>query len=180
MLHAVEHAVSAGVDLIQVREKHLTARQLCDLVAEVLGRTAGSETRVLVNDRADIAAAVGADGVHLTSTSMPPDAVRRAFGGGIIIGVSAHTSEELRIAAGCGADFAVFGPVFDKPGKAAGTGLDALEKACAEAGQMPVIGLGGINGENFASVTAAGAAGVAGIRAFHDPGFLQLAAGKLI
>jgi thiamine-phosphate pyrophosphorylase len=85
---------------------------LYELVLRAAKITRGSDTRLLVNDRADIARAAGADGVHLTSQSLPANVVRKMFGPEFVIGVSTHSFEEARAAQAAGADFVVFGPVF--------------------------------------------------------------------
>src|SRR5438128_10424827 len=111
-LHPVSAAVGAGIQLIQLREKHLTARVLFELTERVMEIVRGTSTRVLVNDRTDIAAGAGANGVHLTTRSLEADVVRRTFGPNILIGVSTHSHAEARRARDAGADFVVFGPVF--------------------------------------------------------------------
>src|SRR5215213_3988547 len=115
LLRLTAAAVAARIPLIQLREKNLSARMLYELATNAARLTRGSDTRLLVNDRADIARAAGADGVHLTTRSLEAAVVRRAFGEDFLIGVSAHSLEEARAARDGGADFAVFGPVFDTP-----------------------------------------------------------------
>ncbi|MBP6004143.1 MAG: thiamine phosphate synthase [Pyrinomonadaceae bacterium] len=168
ILSAVRRAVDCGVSLVQLREKRLTAKQLFELATEASKLTRGNETRLLVNDRADIAVAAGADGVHLTSTSLPAGLIRRAFGDDLFIGVSTHTVDEVAIAKQDGADFAVFGPVFAVPEKSAPVGIEALRSACDRAGDFPVLALGGIDLVNYRSALDAGAAGIAAIRLFGD------------
>ena len=175
----VQAAVHARIDLIQIREKQLSARTLHYLAIRAVEITRGSVTRLLVNDRADIALASGADGVHLTSTSLDATVVRRTFGSDLLIGVSTHSLEEAAAARRGGADFAVFGPVFQTPGKPPPVGLDSLRAVCEELTPFPVIALGGIDAENAETAIAAGAAGVAGIRSFNDPRNLSLIVEKL-
>ncbi|HEX7773081.1 MAG TPA: thiamine phosphate synthase, partial [Pyrinomonadaceae bacterium] len=112
-LRFVRAAVEAEVTLIQIREKSLPARALYELATRAAEITRNSKTRLLVNDRADIARAAGADGVHLTSQSLPADVVRNIFGPEFLIGVSTHSLDEARAARDGGADFVVFGPVFE-------------------------------------------------------------------
>ena len=126
-----------------------------------------------MNDRFDIAVAAGAAGVHLPADSLPVIVVRENVGPDMIIGVSTHGSEEVVAAAEQGADFAVFGPVFDTPGKGPAKGLGALAAVCREAGGFPVLGLGGVDHGNFRSVIDAGAAGFAAIRSLNDPDSLS-------
>ena len=171
LLALVRAAVEARVTLVQLREKGLTARVLFELAAAAAQIARGSETRVLVNDRADIARAAGCDGVHLTTSSLDTAVMRRAFGGEFLIGVSAHTLDEARAAHAGGADFAVFGPVFDTPSKRAygpPVGLGALTEAALELSRFPLVALGGVGEDEVEKVLRAGAAGVAGIRLFSD------------
>jgi thiamine-phosphate pyrophosphorylase len=157
--------------LVQLREKSLAARTLYELASAAASLARGSETRVLVNDRADIARASGCDGVHLAADSRDALDVRRAFGPDFLIGVSTHTLSEARAARDGGADFAVFGPVFDTPSKRAyglPVGLEALSETARDLSPFPLVALGGVASENAADVLRAGAAGVAGIRFFAD------------
>jgi thiamine-phosphate pyrophosphorylase len=171
LLALIARAVAARVTLIQLREKSLTARTLYELAASSALLARGSATRVLVNDRADIARASGCDGVHLAADSLDASDVRRAFGPDFLIGVSTHTLAEARAARDADADFAVFGPVFDTPSKRAygpSLGLEALREAARDLSSFPLVALGGVASENAADVLHAGAAGVAGIRFFAD------------
>jgi thiamine-phosphate pyrophosphorylase len=171
LLALVRAAVGARVTLVQLREKGLNGRALFELASAAAHIARGSETRVLVNDRADVARAAGCDGVHLTTSSLEASGVRRAFGEELLIGASAHTIEEARAAYAGGADFAVFGPVFDTPSKRAygpPVGLGALTKAALELSPFPLVALGGVGVEQAEDVLRAGAAGVAGIRLFAD------------
>jgi thiamine-phosphate pyrophosphorylase len=171
LLALVRSAVAARVSLVQLREKNLSARALYELAAAAAELARGRATRVLVNDRADIARAAGCDGVHLTTASLSARVVRRAFGEDFLIGVSTHILREAREARDGGADFAVFGPVFDTPSKRAygpPFGLEALSDAARELAPFPVVALGGVAAENAGEVLRAGAAGVAGIRLFAD------------
>ncbi|HLK49121.1 MAG TPA: thiamine phosphate synthase [Bryobacteraceae bacterium] len=169
LLRCVEGAVAAGIERIQIREKDLSARQLCELTRRVVSMAQGRETRVLVNDRLDIALAAGAHGVHLPGGSAPPNALRVIAPKGFLIGVSTHSVEEVRAAGAAGADFVVFGPVFATASKAAygpPQGLSVLRQA-AQAVQIPVLALGGITEANARACLAAGAAGIAGISLFQ-------------
>ena len=171
LLALVRAAVGARVTLVQLREKDLSGRALFELASAAAQVARGSATRVLVNDRADIARAAGCDGVHLTTSSPEASDVRRAFGEEFLIGVSAHTPHEARAASAGGADFAVFGPVFDTPSKRAygpPVGLEALTKVALELSPFPLVALGGIGEGEVEKVLRAGAAGVAGIRFFAD------------
>ncbi|HEU4479475.1 MAG TPA: thiamine phosphate synthase, partial [Pyrinomonadaceae bacterium] len=107
ILKLIADAVAAKVSLIQLREKNLSGRVLFELTTQAAQLTRGSQTLLLVNDRADIARAGGADGVHLTTSSLSADVVRRAFGPNFLIGVSTHSVVEAQAARATGADFAV-------------------------------------------------------------------------
>ncbi len=172
LLRLVRAAVQSQITLIQLREKNLPARSLYKLTVEVSALTRGTKTRLLVNDRADVARAGGADGVHLTTNSLEVLFVRRAFGHDFLIGVSTHTLSEVIVARESKADFATFGPVFDTPSKhsyGAPVGLAKLNEAALFLAPFPLIALGGINTpERALQAVNAGAGGVAAIRLFED------------
>ena len=172
ILGQVSAAVTAGIQLIQIREKRLTARVLFELTTRAVSIAEGAATRVLVNDRADIAAAAGADGVHLTTQSLEATVIREAFGAGLLIGSSTHSVEEAQQAMNGGADFIVFGPVCESPSKkkyGPPVGLQALSVVAHKLAPFPVIALGGISIRNAAECLGAGASGVAGISLFSEP-----------
>ena len=172
LLAIVEQSVAAGITLIQLREKLLRPRVLYELTAQAAALTRGRATRLLVNDRADIASAAGADGVQLTTQSLPAPVVRRAFGPDFLIGVSTHTQAEACAARAGGADFAVFGPLFDTPAKrpyGQPIGLDALRAAATALAPFPLVAIGGLTRANAPQALAAGAQGIAAIRLFADP-----------
>ena len=175
ILFQVSAAAAAGIQLVQLREKNLTARALFELTARAVEITRGTATRVLVNDRADIAAGTGADGVHLTTQSLPAGAIRKTFGEYFLIGVSTHSLKEVREARECGASFAVFGPIFPSPSKekyGLPLGLEQLSNVVREVPQFPVLALGGISIENAEECLRAGASGIAGISLFSEPASL--------
>lgn len=162
LLSHVTAAIQSGVDMIQVREKDLEARALYDLVCRIRDAAAGTSTKILVNDRLDVALAANVDGVHLPSNGLPTARVRPLVR---VLGRSTHTLEEALQAEQDGADFVIFGPVFETPGKTP-VGLEALRKVAA-AVRIPVLAIGGITPENTSLVIEAGAAGVAAIRRFQ-------------
>jgi thiamine-phosphate pyrophosphorylase len=175
LLALVAAAVAAGVTLIQLREKLLRPRVLYELTVHAAAITHGSATRLFVNDRADIARAAGADGVHLTTQSLAADTVRRVFGPDFLIGVSTHTLAAAQSARDAGADFIVLGPVFDTPAKrayGAPLGLAQLRTATHALAPFPVIAIGGITHANMRDTLSAGASGIAAIRLFTDPPLL--------
>jgi thiamine-phosphate pyrophosphorylase len=162
VIASANRVVRDGVQMIQVREKDLSARELFELVCKIRDLAAGTQTRVLVNDRLDIALAAGIDGVHLASNGLPVNRLRPLVR---ILGVSTHSVEEAIAADNGRADFIVFGPIFDSPGKTA-VGVEPL-RAAAAAVKIPVLAIGGITNENAQVVLEAGAAGIAGIRLFQ-------------
>lgn len=167
----VRAATNAHVSLIQLREKSLPARTLYELAVRSAEITRGTETRLLINDRADIARAAGADGVHLTTRSIEASVIRHVFGADFLIGVSTHSLMEAQSARDGGADFAVFGPVFETPSKrayGAPVGTKSLSDVAHFLKPFPIIALGGITLENTADVLSKGASGVAGISLFSD------------
>ena len=172
VLSQIAAAVTAGIDLIQIREKHLTGLVLYKLVSEAARLTRGNNTRLLVNDRADMACGAGADGVRLSAQSLDATTIRRTFGAEFLIGASTHSLDEVRAARDQGADFVVFGPVFEtesKRGFGPGKGLPELADVVREMRKFPVLALGGVSLANAAGCLAAGAHGIAGISLFEEP-----------
>jgi thiamine-phosphate pyrophosphorylase len=174
LLKKIAEAARYSVDYIQLREKDLSTRDLERLANEAMRvvRENSASTRLLINSRTDVALAVDADGVHLRSDDILPSEVRSIWIAKetrpCTIGVSRHSAEQVNRAASEGADFVVFGPVFDKknePCRRPG-GLDALTVACRN--NIPVLALGGVTWENAKGCFGAGAAGIAGIRLFQE------------
>ena len=161
-------AVSSHIQLVQIREKQLSARNLFQLATRAKALCEGSKTYVLINDRVDIAVAAKADGVHLTSQSIRPEVVREFVPNNFLIGVSTHSRAELELARDGRADFAVFGPVYASPGKAPALGVEALNSAVSAAAPVPVLGLGGVDSSNYREILTTGAAGFAAIRFLND------------
>lgn len=205
LLGKIAEATRAGLDFIQLREKDLSGRELETLAREAMAAVHDAQppqrqlplTRLLINSRADVALATGADGVHLPAKAISAADVRAIFdisarnvqreAQHVCIGVSCHTASEVRLAESQGADFAVFGPVFAKSG-AAVAGLETLRQVCARSqasdgrteaaafGKMPVLALGGVTLENARACMAAGAAGIAAIRLFQENAITEVAA----
>jgi thiamine-phosphate pyrophosphorylase len=145
---------------------------LYELVSRAVEITRGSATRLLVNDRFDVARGAGADGVHLTSVSLPTQVVREACGPEFLIGASTHSLAEARAARDNGADFCVFGPVFETESKRSfgpPQGLEKLKEVATELQDFPVLAIGGVTLDNAESCFAAGASGFAGISWFNAP-----------
>ena len=173
LLESVERQLQAGVDYLQIREKDLPGRELFELTRAVLALPNPAGTRVMVNERADVALAAGAAGVHLPADSVAPDQIRKIAPQGFVVAVSTHSLEEVRAAERADADFAVFGPVFATPSKAhwgPPEGLDALESVC-RAVSLPVMAIGGITAENATACVEHGASGIAGISLFQAADF---------
>lgn len=167
LLSQIRAAASGGVSMFQIREKALSDSRLFDLASQAVRAAPNSHLKIIVNGRADIALAAGADGVHLPANGVPVGAVRKWVPNEFIIGVSTHSLAEAGAAKEGGADFAVFGPVFETPGKGPAIGIDALKNVCDALVPFPVLALGGINEENAAEALAAGASGYAAIRYLH-------------
>lgn len=170
LLNAISRNLAAGPNWIQIREKDLPARELDELVRQVLEWPNPRSVEILVNTRLDVALAAGAAGAHLPAGSPPPQFWRWLTPIGFRIGVSCHSVEEVRQAEQEGADYVFFGPVFDpisKQRELAARGLGALSRAAMSV-QIPVVALGGITVENMRACISNGAAGVAGISLYQN------------
>lgn len=166
----VGECLAAGLPAVQAREKDLGAADLAALCRRLRDLTDAHGARLVVNDRVDVALAVGADGVQRTHASLPVADIRAIAGRRLAIGASVHSLEEAVDAEQQGADWIVFGPVYDTPSKrrwGPPQGLERLGRVAA-AVRVPVIAIGGITPERVAAVRAAGAAGVAAIGALLD------------
>jgi thiamine-phosphate pyrophosphorylase len=166
----IRDAVRAGVDLVQIREKDLATRDLVRLVQDAVDAARGSSTRIVVNDRLDVALALGAAGVHLGTQSLPAEAARRIVPKGFLIGVSCHSLAAAEAAQAAGADYIVFGPVFETASKrryGPPAGLEKLRQAAARV-SIPVLALGGITVDGARACLDAGASGIAGISIFQS------------
>lgn len=167
----LDHAsawVRGGVDWVQVREKDLPDRTRFAATKVLAQEAKRFGAKVLLNGRADMAAAAGASGVHLPSDGLPTARVRQLFPRPFLIVRSCHTEEEVRLAACEGADAVTLGPVYATPSKAAlgpPMGLERFARIAASA-PIPVLALGGVGVAEVPEVMAAGAAGVAAIRMF--------------
>ena len=174
--------VEARVSLVQLREKQMRPRVLYELARRAAELTRGSATRLLVNDRADIALAARADGVQLTARSLDPLVVRNISPHDFLIGVSTHSLEEAQAASAADADLALFGPVFDTPSKRAygpPLGLEYLREAAHALAPFPLLAIGGIARDNLRQAIDAGAQGIAAISLFHDESTLEAVADEV-
>ncbi len=167
---SIRKALASGVDFIQIREKDLEDRTLFELTRRAVALARGTECRILVNGRADIALAAGAHGVHLPSSGIQIPDIRKWLPSNFLVGVSVHTMNEIRRACQWKPDYLLMGHIFPTKSKAGfgpPVGLDRLRKACSIF-PVPILGLGGITPDRIESVLDTGAAGVAGISLFQD------------
>lgn len=177
-LHGLSHAeqisrLSAGGagSLIQLREKHLPPREFYEVAVEALSVARSLNVRLIINDRVDIALAIGADGVHLGQDDLPPEAARELLGQQAIIGFSTHTVEQVVEAARLPVDYIAIGPIFNTSSKEnpeAIVGLEDLRLVRQAIARMPLVAIGGISLETAGEVFAAGADAIASISLFLD------------
>jgi len=185
LLAVIRRSVATGLDWIQIREKDLPTRTLLELARSAVAVAQRTATRVLVNDRLDIALAAEVAGVHLGEESLPVAAVarwRRGTGkAGFLVGASCHSLVAAVEAERAGADYIFFGPVFATPSKAAygpPQGIERLTEVCRSV-RIPVLAIGGITLDNAPVCLAAGAAGLAAIRLFQESRDLPAAVAQL-
>lgn len=176
VLHAIARAISAGVDWVQIREKDMPTHALLALVRQAVRAAQNTPTKILVNDRLDVALAGGAAGVHLGSESLPVAEAKawcsRHFGAGqdFLVGASCHSLEDALAAERDGVDYLFFGPVFPTLSKmqyGPPQGIEKLAEVCRRV-RARVLAIGGVTAENAGSCLHAGAAGVAAIRLFQE------------
>ncbi|MEA3544766.1 MAG: thiamine phosphate synthase [Thermodesulfobacteriota bacterium] len=172
LLEVVEELLQAGVRMVQLRDKDLSAAELYPLAKKLRLLTRRHKSLLLINDRIDLTQAVGADGVHLGGHSLPIKIARQILGSNFLIGASTHSAVEIESAQKQGADFVTYGPVYYTPSKAAygdPVGLESLRDIC-QASKIPVYALGGIKASNTREILQAGVHGVAMISALlSDP-----------
>jgi thiamine-phosphate pyrophosphorylase len=170
LLAVVERCLGAGLPAVQLREKDLPAAELLALAGALRTATRRHGARLVVNDRVDVALAVGADGVQLPEAGLPPAVARGLLGPDRLLGASTHSPESLEAAQDAGADFVLFGPVYDTPSKrawGAPQGPASLAAVCRRA-RVPVLAIGGVTAGRVPELGQAGAAGVAVIRALLE------------
>ena len=166
-LNLITKAIEAKISLIQIREKQISAKLVFELALQAAKITKNSDTKLLINDRADIALAANADGVHLMANSLSAKVIRKHFPKDFIIGISTHSLEKANEAKENGADFATFSPIFYSPNKGKPVGLEALREVCTKLKPFPIIALGGIDETNYREVLQI-ANGFAAIRFLKD------------
>ena len=167
----VGRLIEGGATLIQLREKEAPARAFYDAARTAVDVAAQHNVRIIINDRVDIALALGT-GVHLGQDDLPPREARRILGPDVIIGYSTHSVDQAIEAAGLPVDYIAIGPVFStttKPDTDPVIGLDGVRAVRAAIGDMPLVAIGGINESNLASVLGAGADSAAVISAVISP-----------
>ena len=167
LIEQARFAAAAGVDVIQLREPDLDGGPLAALAKAIVALTRGSATRVVVNERLDVALATGADGVHLRGDSFDATRVRSCVPAGFLVGRSIHSAVDLRNVGPV--DYVIAGTVWATPSKPDGHALLGPEglAAIVAASSLPVLGIGGVGLERVPALAAAGAAGLAAIGAFQ-------------
>jgi thiamine-phosphate pyrophosphorylase len=156
----VKLLLAGGATFIQLREKNDSPRTLFADAAEALRTARAAGARLVINDRVDVALALGADGVHLGQTDIPVNVARRLLGNRAIIGYSTHNINQAREALNLPIDYLAFGPIFDTKSKRNPdlvAGLDALRSVKAIVGRVPLVAIGGIDRTNIGEVLMAGA-----------------------
>ena len=175
-VQTVEAATDGGVDIVQLREKHASARERLEMGRAVRELTREADVPLIVNDRLDLAVALEADGVHLGDSDLPVEVARSQLGEERIVGRSVSTPSAAREAARAGADYLGVGAIYQTGTKDTNTesteiGLERL-RAIADATSLPIVGIGGVTAATAGEVIRAGADGVAvvsAITAAEDP-----------
>jgi thiamine-phosphate pyrophosphorylase len=174
----VEEAILGGATIIQLREKELDDSAFTELATRIAGVTRRYGVPLIINDNLAVALACGADGLHIGQHDGNPRRIRSQLPAGMILGISAGTAEEARVARDAGADYIGAGAVFPTGSKDDAThiGLEGLREVC-EAVELPVVAIGGITRDNAGQLAETGIAGIAVISAiFSDPEHTQEAA----
>jgi len=169
----IDRLIAGGATLIQLRDKHAAPRDLYPQAEAALQIARKHDVQLIINDRVDVALALGAAGVHLGQTDMPVEAARRLLGERVIVGISTHNLEQAKLAANMPVDYVAFGPIFktstkENPDPIAG--LEALRGVRTIVGSLPVVAIGGITLANVEEAWKAGADAVSSIAALvSDP-----------
>jgi thiamine-phosphate pyrophosphorylase len=176
----VARACAAGLRAVQFRNKTALGKAAWETARRLREITAASGARLLVNERADVARAVGAEGVHCPEEGLPADAARHVMSAGAWVGASSHSVDAARRAVAEGADYVFFGPVFDTPSKAVfgkPLGLAALRDVCDDI-DIPVFAIGGVTPDNARACINHGAHGLAVISAIAGAPDVDAAVGS--
>jgi thiamine-phosphate pyrophosphorylase len=160
----VEKLVNGGAEIIQLREKYASPKDFYESAKKALEAARRHNVKIIINDRVDIALALGADGVHLGQDDLPPEYARKILGEKAVIGFSTHNIEQAILAIKLPINYLAIGPVFatktkENPDKV--VGIEGVEKVREAIGNFPLVAIGGINLENISDVLAAGADSVA-------------------
>jgi thiamine-phosphate pyrophosphorylase len=178
----LQRVLTAGVSVIQLRERDLSAKELVTLAREVQTVMAVRRSQLLINDRIDVALALEGVGVHLRSNSLPVSIARQLLGGQRLLGISVHAVEEAVQVESQGADYIVLGPIYETPTKqmfGPPLGIQTLEKTCRLV-RIPIIGIGGVTASRVREMRCAGAFGVAVITAVLGAVNVESAARELL
>ncbi len=180
----VKRLADGGARLIQLREKQSSPREFFNQAEESVAEARKRGLRIIINDRADIALAVGADGIHLGQDDLPAENVRQMLGELTIIGLSTHNSEQAKRATQLPIDYLAIGPLYPTSTKKdpdPPIGVDGLRKVREVVGDIPLVAIGGISLETAAEVLAAGADMVAVIGAvLSNPATIESVTAQLI
>lgn len=179
----IARALAGGATVIQLRDKQASTRDLCEIGARIKELTDKWQALFIINDRVDIALAVGADGVHVGQDDLPAAVARRLLGAGKILGVSTENGEQARKAAQDGADYVAIGPIYEarssKADAGAPIGPDAITELTRHT-SLPIIAIGGIKHDRVADVIRAGAAGAAVISAIVNAPDITVATREMV
>ncbi len=181
LLSSIEAALKGGIRDLQLREKDLSLSDLFSLAVVLRQMTNRYNARLYINDRLDVALMVGADGVHLPESGLPPNEVKGRYPH-LLVGVSTHSLESAKRAKENGADFITFSPIYETPSKQAfgsPQGLKKLRKIIQEV-DLPVIALGGINIDRISEIRKQGAFGAALIRGIWTSSNIEQESAKYI
>jgi len=180
----VGRLIAGGATFIQLREKHASPRDFFEAAKPAIEIARKNNVMIIINDRVDIARALGADGVHLGQDDLPPNAAREVLGPDAIIGFSTHSVEQAIDAAGLPIDYIAIGPIFEtrtKENPDPIVGLDGLAEVKKNIGNIPLVAIGGIDLDNVLDVLAAGADSIALVSAIiGDPALISAKTAQLL
>ena len=167
----VEQLIAGGASIIQLREKQIAPRDFLNDARIATNLAHAAQVKIIINDRVDIAMAIGADGVHLGQTDMPVEAARRLLGDAAIVGFSTHNPHQVESALRLPIDYLAFGPIFatkTKQNPDSVVGMELLREVKTRAGSIPLIAIGGITSQTVQPVLTAGVDAVAVISALYS------------